>query len=446
MNNIQIFKNEQFGQVRIAMTEGNEPMFCLADVAKALGYANPAKAVIDHCKGVTVLETPTSSGVQSIKFGKEGEVYRLTMKSKLSDAEKFQDWVCDEVLPSIRKNGIYATEVTIEKMVSDPDFAIQLLTNLKEEKQKRIKAEQANQKNVPKVLFADAVSTSQRSCLVAELAKILQQNGVNIGQNRLFQWLRKNSYLCNKGEYYNQPSQKAMELGLFEIKKTSIAKPDGSVLVTATTKVTGKGQIYFVNKFLGEKNSMKTSRYYTRCEDIPLCKFVRVYKGDFTALIIEGEAGNQELTDAAHRLIEEYSNIVGNKNMSFEIDRRSKMVNYHIKLNILDIATNLLDIKMYEEAKVLLHPLGIRISDDYSNLQPIHKSIMSVRAEIKLRLEMMKRQITEKPKGEIDFVKERMIVSSHFKIYINPKVYTAAEYGCLVKMMLDELKETRNGK
>ena len=127
---------------------------------------------------------------------------------------------------------------------------------IEEQKQlKQLAAENEKQaekieQDKPKVLFADAVCTSKRSCLVAELAKILQQNGVNIGQNRLFKWLRNNGYLCQKGQYYNQPTQKAMELGLFEIKKTSINKPDGSVLVTSTTKVTGRGQVYFVNKFL----------------------------------------------------------------------------------------------------------------------------------------------------------------------------------------------------
>jgi anti-repressor protein len=169
-----------------------------------IGYSNSAKAVIDHCKGVTVLETPTQSGIQPIKYGKESEVYRLTMKSKLPNAEKFQDWVCDEVLPSIRKHGAYMTQETLEKALTSPDFLIQLATNLKEEKQKRIEAEQKAElaeqtikSNAPKVLFADAVSTSQRSCLVAELAKILQQNGVNIGQNRLFAWMRENGYLCS---------------------------------------------------------------------------------------------------------------------------------------------------------------------------------------------------------------------------------------------------------
>lgn len=198
------------------------------------------------------METPTQSGVQPIKYGKESEVYRLTMKSKLPDAEKFQDWVCDEVLPSIRKHGAYMTNETLEKALTSPDFLIQLATNLKEEKQKRIEAESKIQQDAPKVLFANAVSTSQRSCLIAELAKILQQNGVNIGQNRLFSWMRDNGYLCHKGQYYNQPTQKSMGLGLFEIKQTTITKPDGTVLVTTTTKVTGKGQIYFVNKFLGK--------------------------------------------------------------------------------------------------------------------------------------------------------------------------------------------------
>lgn len=259
MNKIQIFQNEQFGKVRITMNENDEPLFCLADVAKALGYSNPAKAVIDHCKGVTVLETPTQSGIQPIKYGKESEVYRLTMKSKLPNAEKFQDWVCDEVLPSIRKHGAYMTQETLEKALTSPDFLIRLATNLKEEKQKRIEAEQKAElaeqtikSNAPKVLFADAVSTSQRSCLVVELAKILQQNGVNIGQNRLFTWMRENGYLCSKGQYYNQPTQKSMDLGLFELKQTTINKPDGSILVSTTTKVTGKGQVYFVNKFLGK--------------------------------------------------------------------------------------------------------------------------------------------------------------------------------------------------
>jgi prophage antirepressor-like protein len=144
MNHIQIFQNEQFGKVRIVLDNNNEPLFCLTDVAKALGYNRPADAVNQHCKGVVVLPTPTNGGIQNIKFGKEGEVYRLTMKSKLPEAEKFQDWVCNDVLPSIRKHGTYMTEQTLEKALLSPDYLIRLATQIKEERQKRIEAEEAN--------------------------------------------------------------------------------------------------------------------------------------------------------------------------------------------------------------------------------------------------------------------------------------------------------------
>lgn len=250
MEQLQIFNSPQFGDIRVMSDENNNPVFCLLDVARSLGYSNPAKAVIDHCKGVTVLETPTNGGIQNLKYGKESDVYRLVMRSKLPDAEKFQDWVCEYVLPSIRKHGIYVTATTIEQMLSNPDAAIQLLQTLKDERSKRIEAESKNKELQPKAIFADAVATSNKSCLIGELAKILCQNGIDVGQNKLFRWMRNNGYLCSKGESYNQPTQKAMNLSLFEIKKTTITKPDNTLLVTVTTKVTGKGQIYFVNKFL----------------------------------------------------------------------------------------------------------------------------------------------------------------------------------------------------
>lgn len=254
MNNIQIFKSEHFGEVRVTEID-NKPMFAASDVAKALGYSRPADAVTAHCKGGAILPTPSTNQfgavvMQDMKYITESDVYRLVMRSKLPQAEQFQDWLCDDVLPSIRKHGAYATPDTVEKMIANPDFAIQLLQTLKEERMKRIAIEAEREAARPKELFADAVATSDRSCLVAELAKILQQNGVNIGQNRLFDWLRKNGYLCSKGEYYNQPTQRAMEMGLFKVNKTAINKPDGSVLVSCTTKVTGKGQVYFVHKFL----------------------------------------------------------------------------------------------------------------------------------------------------------------------------------------------------
>ena len=225
MNEIKIFQNEQFGEVRIAMNENEEPLFCLADVCKVLELR--VDAVQSRIK-----DAPIRFGVI---------------------AEPFQDWVCGEVLPSIRKHGGYITahqNDTPEEIMARALIVAQ--ETLKRKEQRLIEAESKIQQDAPKVLFADAVSTSQRSCLIAELAKILQQNGVNIGQNRLFSWMRDNGYLCQKGDYYNQPTQKSMKLGLFELKKTSITKPDGSVLVTTTTKVTGKGQIYFVNKFLGK--------------------------------------------------------------------------------------------------------------------------------------------------------------------------------------------------
>jgi anti-repressor protein len=247
---IQIFKNSQFGEVRVTEIDGRT-YFVGIDITRSLGYKNVNDAITRHCRGCVKHAVLDNNGVtQMMNVIPEGDIYRLAAKSELSGAEAFESWIFDEVLPSIRKHGGYLTPEKIEEALLNPDTLIQLATNLKEERQKRLAAETTIKAQAPKVLFADAVATSDRSVLVSELAKILKQNGVDMGQNRLFVWLREHGYLCSKGEYYNQPTQKAMELGLFEIKKTSIAKPDGSVLVTCTTKVTGKGQIYFVNKFL----------------------------------------------------------------------------------------------------------------------------------------------------------------------------------------------------
>ena len=260
MNGIQIFKNEAFGEVRVTEVDGR-PMFVASDIAKALGYANPAEAVATHCKSGDIANCyiAHSNGVggTNMQCISESNVYRLVMRSKLPAAELFQDWVCEEILPSIRRNGGYiaAREGDTPELIMARALVVAKETI--ERAQNRIRTLEAeNAANAPKALFADAVASSDRSCLVAELAKILQQNGVNIGQNRLFQWLRDKGYLGTKGDYYNQPTQRAMEMGLFEIKKTSITKPDGVVMVTATTKVTGKGQIYFVNKFLNAQIAM----------------------------------------------------------------------------------------------------------------------------------------------------------------------------------------------
>ncbi|MBS5306448.1 MAG: phage antirepressor KilAC domain-containing protein [Clostridium sp.] len=184
-------------------------------------------------------------------FLTESGVYKLIFKSKKKQAEKFQDWVTDEVLPSIRRHGAYMNDDTLEKALTSPDFLIQLATNLKEEQEKRKLLEEEIKTNTPKVIFADAVSTSHTSILVGELAKLLKQNGVDTGQNKLFIWLRENGYLIKrKGSDYNMPTQRAMEKELFEIKETPIVHSDGHITVSKTTKVTGKGQQYFINKFI----------------------------------------------------------------------------------------------------------------------------------------------------------------------------------------------------
>lgn len=273
MNKIQIFQNEQFGKVRIAMSENNEPLFCLADVCKAIGLTNPSsvKARIDK-EDVQLIDLHALkqnegiiTGNSTANFITESGFYDVLLYSDAPQVKPFRKWVTSEVLPSIRKNGGYIAtkqDDTPEEIMARALTIAQATLAKREERIKQLETDNQRQQvlikqkdeeakeNAPKVLFANAVSTSHRSCLVAELAKILQQNGVNIGQNRLFAWMRENGYLCSKGQYYNQP-QKAMELGLFELKQTSITKPDGTVLVTTTTKVTGKGQVYFVNKFLG---------------------------------------------------------------------------------------------------------------------------------------------------------------------------------------------------
>lgn len=249
MNEIQIFKHDSFGQVRV-INEDN-PLFCATDVASILGYSKPYNAISTHCKGTLKRGTPTSGGVQDLLYIPESDVYRLVMRSKLPEAEGFQDWVCEVVLPSIRKTGGYIQ--TTEKDTPETIMAKAVLIaqeTIKEQERKIWRQQQQIKEAAPKVLFADAVATSRQSCLVGELAKILRQNGINIGQNRLFVVLRSWGYLCSSGERYNQPTQKSMDMGLFEIKRTAINKPDGTVLTTSTTKVTGKGQIYFINKFL----------------------------------------------------------------------------------------------------------------------------------------------------------------------------------------------------
>ena len=268
MNDLQIFKNSEFGEIRTKMIS-NEPYFMLSDVCRVLEINNSRmeKNRLNECgvssTDVTLLNGYTSDGAPTYRKGKadfinESNLYKLVFQSRKPQAEKFSDWVTSEVLPSIRKHGAYMSSEVIEKTLSDPDYLIRLATNLKEEKAKRALAEAQIEKDKPKVLFADTVSASNQSCLVGELAKLISQEAIRrgeinkkIGQNNLFAWMRNSGYLCKSGERKNQPLQQYVEQGLFELKKGSYVDSNGSNITTTTTKVTGKGQIYFVNKFLG---------------------------------------------------------------------------------------------------------------------------------------------------------------------------------------------------
>lgn len=274
MKEIKIFENAQFGQIRTSMTEQGEPLLCLADLCKAIGVTNHRNVVKRlNIYDVHRVDTIDSMGrKQQVVFVTEPGMYDVILRSDSDKAKTFRRWVCSDVLPSIRKNGGYVVaraeetpeeimaralvvaKATIERQqgaIIAAEKKAALLDATNQGLTKQVEGlERAKQYLLPGATFANAVKTSEHSILVGELARIIKQNGVEIGQNRLFAWLWDNGYLCKKGELYNQPTQKAMGMGLFEIKKTVITKPNGDSLVKTTTKVTGKGQVYFVNKFL----------------------------------------------------------------------------------------------------------------------------------------------------------------------------------------------------
>lgn len=256
MQSVQVFNNPAFGNIRVAGTEAN-PQFCLTDVCKALKLS--AKGVNQRLGDEVISNYPITDKLgreQQALFVNEDGLYDVILDSRKTEARQFRKWITREVLPTIRKHGAYMTDDALQKAIQNPDFLIQLATELKNEKQKRLVAEKKIQETRPQVIFADAVTASSDSILVGELAKLIKQNGVDTGQRRLFKWLRGNGYLCKKtGECFNEPTQYSMELGLFEIKKTVIQKPDGSAIISKTVKVTGKGQVYFVNKFLSGINN-----------------------------------------------------------------------------------------------------------------------------------------------------------------------------------------------
>lgn len=248
-NGIQLFHSDKFGDVRALSVDG-EPWFVATDVAKALGYGDAThmtRRLDEDEKGLRSVETP--GGKQQLSVISEAGLYNAILGSKVPGAKEFKRWVTHEVIPSIRRHGAYATPVTIDRIIADPQFGIRLLTELKEERDRSAALEAENHELRPKALFADAVAASDGTCLVGELAKMLRQNGVEVGQNRLFAMLREDGYLGKSGCNRNVPTQRAMEMGLFRIKETAVTHSDGHVTVNRTPKVTGKGQRYFVERY-----------------------------------------------------------------------------------------------------------------------------------------------------------------------------------------------------
>lgn len=255
MNEIKVFNNPSFGNIRTTGTP-EEPWFCATDVCKALGYNNGRDAVVKHVdeRDVAKRDTPTKNQfgaevVQIMTYVNESGLYALIFGSKLPTARDFKRWVTGEVLPSIRKTGQYGNYPVPQT------FSQALMLAAKQQEQieeQRLLIEAKDKKiaeDAPKVVFSDAVVGSQSSCLIGELAKLLTQNGYEIGQNRLFEKLRKDGFLGRSGEYYNIPNQKYVEQGLFELKKTAHSE-NGVMKSSVTPKVTGKGQQYFINKYL----------------------------------------------------------------------------------------------------------------------------------------------------------------------------------------------------
>lgn len=238
-------------EIRV-LEEGGVPLFVASDVAKVLGYrmsSDMTRRLDGDEKGTRSVRT--LGGTQEMTVITESGLYNAILGSKVEGARRFKRWVTHEVLPAIRRHGVYATQQAAEEFIKNPDALLYTLKALQEEREKTAQLEAQAALDAPKVLFADSVAASKTSILVGQLAKILTQNGYEIGQNRLFAWMRENGYLSKRrGNDWNMPKQDYVEMGLFEIKESSRSQPDGTVRITKTTKVTGKGQQYFLNKLL----------------------------------------------------------------------------------------------------------------------------------------------------------------------------------------------------
>lgn len=259
MTGLQVFSNAEFGTVRTTTIDG-DVFFVGKDVADILGYSNTKDAIATHIdmEDKRIIQRSENATLEIPNRGltviNESGLYCLVLSSKLPNARKFKRWVTSEILPTIRKHGAYLTTETLEKVMNDPDAWIRVLTELKNERRQKEQLQLEVEESKPKVVFADAVSVSDTTILIGELAKLLKGNGFEIGQNRLFERLRQDGYLIKrKGTDYNVPTQMAMELGLFKVKETVITHSDGHTTISKTTKVTGKGQQYFINRFLGKE-------------------------------------------------------------------------------------------------------------------------------------------------------------------------------------------------
>lgn len=243
MEQLKIFEKPEFGQVR-TIEENGKILFCGMDVAKSLGYARTRDAISAHCKGAVKRRILTNGGEQETSFISEGDIYRLVVKSQMPYAEQFESWIFDEIIPSIRKHGMYATD----ELVNNPDLLIAVATQLKEERQARVQAEQKVIEMKPLATFGEALSKSETSILIRELAKIITQStNVSIGEKRLYSWLRANKYIMQDS---TEPYQNRVEQGLFERKANgTYTNCDGVSKTSYTTYVTPKGQQHFINKF-----------------------------------------------------------------------------------------------------------------------------------------------------------------------------------------------------
>lgn len=248
---LQIFSNSEFGEIR-TITKDNEPWFVASDICRSLDLSNPTMAMQRIDDDEKAKFNLGLSGGETNCVNEYG-LYSLALASRKKEAKDFKRWITHEVLPSIRKNGGY---IAGQETLSDDELlskALLVAQNKIAERDKIIEQKQARIEQMkPKEIFADAVSASHTSILVGDLAKLICQNGYQIGQKRLFSWLRDNGYLVKSGSSYNMPTQRYVEQGLFEIKESNLVNPDGSVRITRTPKVTGKGQVYFVNKFLSK--------------------------------------------------------------------------------------------------------------------------------------------------------------------------------------------------